>query len=123
MRNKELTPRTDACDYQDECDFGCEPLIADETLPSMGSDMDTYNMKFLELNSERVIHRVRALFKERFFYTEDELFRHVNQVRTYPDEQIMVAINTLITDPYEILTDGYGRSGRLIQSQVTYLVA
>jgi hypothetical protein len=117
----QMKPRTDACDYQDECDFGCEPLIADDELQSMGSDMDTYNMKFLELNSERVIHRVRALFKERFFYTEDELFRHINQVRTYPDEQIMVAIHTLITDPYEILTDGYGRSGRLVQIGNYYL--
>ncbi|NBP30416.1 MAG: hypothetical protein EBV23_12735, partial [Flavobacteriia bacterium] len=79
----QMKPRTDACDYQDECDFGCEPLIDDAQLQTMGTDMDTYNMKFLELNSERVIHRVRALFKERFFYTEDELFRHVNQVRTY----------------------------------------
>jgi len=117
----QMKPRTDACDYQDECDFGCEPLIDDAQLQTMGTDMDTYNMKFLELNSERVIHRVRALFKERFFYTEDELFRHVNQVRTYTDEQVMVAIHTLITDPYEMLTDGYGRSGRLVQIGNYYL--
>lgn len=115
-----MKPRTDACDYQNECDFACEPDL-DGRISAMGTDTDTYNMKFLEMNSERVIHRVRALFKERFFYTEDELVRHVNQIRTYTDEQIMVALNTLITDPYETLTDYYGREGRLIQIGNYYL--
>jgi hypothetical protein len=115
-----MKPRTDACDYQNECDFACEPDL-DSRIRDMGTDIDTYNMKFLEMNSERVIHRVRALFKERFFYTEDELIRHVNQIRTYTDEQIMVALNTLITDPYETLTDYYGREGRLIQIGNYYL--
>jgi hypothetical protein len=115
-----MKPRTDACDYQNECDFACEPDL-DSRISDMGTDIDTYNMKFLEMNSERVIHRVRALFKERFFYTEDELIRHVNQVRTYTDEQIMVALNTLITDPYETLTDYYGREGRLIHIGNYYL--
>ncbi len=120
MYDVKMKPRTDACDYQDECDFGCEPNL-DDDLAKMGTDMDTYNMKFLEMNSERVIHRVRALFKERFFYREDELFRHVNQVRTYTTEQILVALNTLINDPYEMLTDYYGREGRLIQIGDYYL--
>ena len=115
-----MKPRTDACDYQNECDFACEPDL-DSRISDMGTDIDTYNIKFLEMNSERVIHRVRALFKERFFYTEDELIRHVNQIRTYTDEQIMVALNTLITDPYETLTDYYGREGRLIQIGNYYL--
>ena len=116
-----MQPRTDACDYQDECDTGCEPDIAPEALSDMGTDTDTYNMKFLTLNSERVIHRVRALFKERFFYTEAELVRHVNQVRTYSDEQIMVALNTLVNDPYETITDYYGRLGRLVHIGNYYL--
>jgi hypothetical protein len=116
-----MQPRTDACDYQDECDTGCEPDIGTEVLSEMGADTDTYNMKFLTLNSERVIHRVRALFKERFFYTEAELVRHVNQVRTYSDEQIMVALNTLVNDPYETITDYYGRLGRLVHIGNYYL--
>ncbi len=116
-----MKPRTDACDYQDECDTGCEPDIEPDALSGMGDDTDTYNMTFLTLNSERVIHRVRALFKERFFYTEAELVRHVNQVRTYSDEQIMVALNTLVNDPYEAVTDYYGRLGRLVHIGNYYL--
>jgi hypothetical protein len=115
-----IMPRTDACDYQDICDSVCEPKV-DMSDPMTGTDVDTYDMAFLTLNSERVIHRIRNLFKERFFYSEAELIGAINQVRTYPDEQIMTAINTLIDDPIEFITDYYGRRGRLINIGDYYL--
>jgi len=115
-----VMPRTDACDYQDICDSVCEPNV-NMSDPMTGTDVDTYDMAFLTLNSERVIHRIRSLFKERFFYSEAELIGAINQVRTYPDEQIMTALNTLIDDPIEFITDYYGRRGRLINIGDYYL--
>jgi hypothetical protein len=120
MHNANIMPRTDACDYQDVCDSACEPAV-DMTNPSTGTDADTYDMAFLTLNSERVIHRIRSLFKERFFYSEAELIGAINQVRTYPDEQIFTALNILIDDPIEFITDYYGRRGRLVNIGNYYL--
>ena len=115
-----IKPRTDACDYQDVCDSVCEPDI-DMTNPMTGTDVDTYDMAFLTLNSERVIQRIRNLFKERFFYSEAELIGAINQVRTYPKEQIFTALNILIDDPIEFITDYYGRRGRLVNIGDYYL--
>lgn len=115
-----IMPRTDACDYQDICDSVCEPSI-DMNDPNTGTDVDTYDMAFLTLNSERVIHRIRNLFKERFFYSEAELIGAINQVRTYPEEQIFTALNILIDDPIEFITDYYGRRGRLVNIGNYYL--
>jgi superfamily II DNA or RNA helicase len=115
-----VMPRTDACDYQDICDSACEPNI-DMTDPNTGTDMDTYDIAFLTLNSERVIHRIRNLFKERFFYSEAELIGAINQIRTYPEDQIFTALNILIDDPIEFITDYYGRRGRLINIGNYYL--
>lgn len=115
-----IVPRTDACDYQDICDSVCEPNI-EMNDPKTGTDTDTYDMAFLTLNSERVIHRIRNLFKERFFYSESELIGAINQVRTYPEEQIFTALNILIDDPIEFITDYYGRRGRLINIGDYYL--
>jgi hypothetical protein len=115
-----IMPRTDACDYQDICDSVCEPSIDMNDL-NTGTDVDTYDMAFLTLNSERVIHRIRNLFKERFFYSEAELIGAINQVRTYPEEQIFTALNILIDDPIEFITDYYGRRGRLVNIGDYYL--
>jgi hypothetical protein len=120
MHDANIMPRTDACDYQDVCDSGCEPTV-DMNDPSTGTDTDTYDMAFLTLNSERVIHRIRSLFKERFFYSESELIDAINQVRTYPEEQIYIALNILIEDPIEFITDYYGRKGRLVNVGDYYL--
>ena len=120
IHDANIMPRTDACDYQDVCDSACEPAV-DMTNPSTGTDADTYDMAFLTLNSERVIHRIRSLFKERFFYSEAELIGAINQVRTYPDEQIFTALNILIDDPIEFITDYYGRRGRLVNIGNYYL--
>lgn len=120
LHDASIMPRTDACDYQDICDSACEPNI-DMTDPNTGTDMDTYDISFLTLNSERVIHRIRNLFKERFFYSEAELIGAINQVRTYPEDQIFTALNILIDDPIEFITDYYGRRGRLINIGNYYL--
>ena len=114
--------RSDLCDYQDDCNMTCGPPSVDmQSLTDADINTDTYDLSFLMMNSERIIQRVRNLFKERFFYTTADLFRHINVVVSYPDSQIYVAINELLDNPHEIITDYYGRPGRLIQIDDYYL--
>ena len=111
--NVEPKPYSDLCDYQADCDTRCEPMV-DTGAADININTDTYDASFLTLNSERIIQRIRELFKERFFYTATELVQNINIVKTYPEAQIYMAINTLIDDPIEFISDHYGRTGRLI---------
>ena len=114
--------RSDLCDYQDDCNLSCGPPNVDmHSLTDADINTDTYDLSFLMMNSERIIQRVRNLFKERFFYTTADLFRHINIVVSYPDSQIYVALDELLDNPHEIITDYYGRPGHLIRIDDYYL--
>ena len=117
----DVEPKTysDLCDYQADCDMQCVPSIDMRAVEETDINSDTYDSAFM--NTDRVVQRIRDLFKERFFYTAAELFRHINVVRAYPDSQIYAAINTLIDDPIEYISDHYGRPGRLINIGDYYL--
>ena len=107
--------RSDLCDYQDDCKLECGPTAIDmRALTDADVNTDTYDISFLMMNSERIIQRIRELFRERFFYTTDELFKHINIVVTYPESQIYVALDDLLDNPHEVITDFYGRPGHLI---------
>ena len=114
--------RSDLCDYQDDCDLSCGPPNVDmPALIDADINTDTYDLSFLMMNSDRIIQRVRNLFKERFFYTSADLFRHINIVVSYSEPQIYAALDELMHNPHEIITDYYGRPGHLIQIADYYL--
>ena len=114
--------RSDLCDYQDDCNLSCGPPDVDmRSLTDADINTDTYDLSFLMMNSERIIQRVRNLFKERFFYTTADLFRHINIIVSYPESQIYVALDELLDNPHEVITDYYGRPGHLIRIDDYYL--
>ena len=111
-------PYSPACDYMKECYYSCLPnkKITDEDL-----NEDTYNEKFIIINSEKIIQRIRMLMKEGFFYKKDNLIKLIQTTKIYPLVQIYAALTQLIEDNNEFIVDRYGRNGRLINIGEYYL--
>jgi hypothetical protein len=111
-------PYSAICDYMERCDYVCRP-----SLPRMLKEddpeirMDTFNERFITMNTDKIIQKIRDLFKERFFYKKSGsqgIIAHLNTVRTYPLAQVNMALTQLVDDTNEYITDKYGRVGHLI---------
>jgi hypothetical protein len=58
-------PNTATCDYMDTCEYKCLPDL--ELNDTIEADM-TYNEKFMLINSEKIIQKIKGLMRLRFFY-------------------------------------------------------
>jgi hypothetical protein len=110
--------KTVSCDYMDTCDFKCKPFkqITEEDIK-----LDTYNEAFILINTDKIIQRIRDLFKQKFFYKKDRLISEINVEKNYPLVQINVALTSLINDKNDYLVDKYDRLGHLINIEEYYL--
>ena len=107
-----------ACDYMSSCDYNCNPnkLITENDVNN-----DSYNETFIFSNNEKILQRIRMLFKEGFFYKKEVLIQSIQIQTKYPLVQIYAALTQLIEDNTEVIIDKYGRSGRLININEYYL--
>ena len=110
-------PFSPACDYMAQCNYDCRPDKDGDT----DLNKDTYNESFIVVNSEKILQRIRMLFKEGFFYKKEILIRSIRTPKEYPYVQIYSALTQLIEDENEFITDKYGRNGRLINVGDYYL--
>ena len=111
-------PYSASCDYLKTCNYTCRPY------KDIGDDdviLDTYNEKFIVMNSDKIIQKIRDAFKEHYFYKKMDLIKYININRVYPIIQINSALEQLIDDRNEYLIDKYGRVGRLINIDEYYL--
>ena len=53
----------------------------------------TYSEAFIEMNTDKIIGRIKQLMKEKYFYEKRDLIKQINIVRKYPLEQIYAALN------------------------------
>ena len=86
--------------------------------------IDTFNEKFMSMNLDKIIHKIRELYKDAFFYKKtgpNGIIAHVNAVRQYPVAQINLALTQMVTDMNEYVNDKYGRLGRIINVGDYYL--
>jgi hypothetical protein len=111
-------PYSSICDYMESCQYTCNP---NKNIAKEDVILDTYSEEFIMMNTEKIVRRIRMLFKERFFYTKTDLVKQINVIHIYPLVQINAALNQLIHDNYEYLTDKYGRVGNLINVGDLYL--
>lgn len=117
-------PYSSLCDYMERCDYVCKPSLADDHLKEEDVRLDTFNERFLSMNTDKIIQKLRDLYKERFFYKKmgaNGLIAHLNSVRTYPLAQINMALSQLVDDANEYITDKYGRVGHLVNVGDYYL--
>jgi len=109
-------PYSAICDYTESCQYSCTP---NKNITDINDD--TYMETFIMMTTEKIIQRIRALFKEKFVYSKKSLIGHINAVRSYPSSQINAALHQLVEDKSEYITDKYGRLGNLINIDQLYL--
>ena len=111
-------PFSATCDYSDNCNYTCRPnkSVKDEEVK-----LDTYNEDFIMTNNDKIIQKIKKLMKEKFFYRKTDLLMQINLQKVYPLVQINAALNFLVEDKYEYITDKYGRLGNLINIDDLYL--
>ena len=66
------------------------------------------------MNLEKIIIRIRNLMKEQYIYKKEDLIHGITRIKKFPIEQIYAALNQLINDKNEYITDMLGRIGHLI---------
>ena len=96
------------CDFRD-CEYKCFPSIDDGEI-----DRNTYNETFIIMNLDKILQRIRNLFKEKYVYQKRELLKEVTAMKNYPLDQIYTALSYLINDDNEFITDTLGRMGNLV---------
>ena len=104
-------PYTATCDYMSKCAYDCQPVAS---IAPDDVKLDTFAEAFILANTDRIVARIRDLFKERHYYTKASLVTEVNANITYPAVQIDAALTRLISDGNEFITDVYGRMGKLV---------
>ena len=107
-------PFSFVCDYQASCEYKCAVGGAG----AIKVNDDTYSEPFVVMNADRIMQRIRDLFKVQHFYARRILLQHL---QGHPREQVDVALTRMITDQTEHLVDKYGRTGRLVNVGEYYL--
>ena len=103
------------CDFRD-CEYKCFPSIDDGEI-----DRNTYNETFIIMNLDKILQRIRNLFKEKYVYQKTELLKEVTAMKNYPLDQIYTALSYLINDDNEFITDTLGRMGNLANIGTYYM--
>ena len=107
-------PFSFVCDYQSTCEYKC---IVGNDGRKLKVNEDTYSEPFIVMNAERIIQRIRDLFKEQHFYKRTTLLKHLFG---HSEQQMDVALTQMLADEGH-LVDKYGRAGRLINVGEYYL--
>ena len=98
------------CDFK-RCEYKCKPDI---TLLEEEINKDTYNESFIVMNLDKILQRIRNLFKEQYIYKKNKLLLAITSMKKYPLDQIYTALSYLIDDENEFMVDMLGRMGHLI---------
>jgi hypothetical protein len=106
-----------SCDYMEKCYYDCSAGInsADKITDL---DEDTYSEKFLKVNFDKIISKIKAMMREGFFYKKQKILETLDK---YPRAQIFAALTLLVDDPREQILDKYSRPGRLVNLGDYYL--
>ena len=111
-------PNSATCDYMSTCEYKCYP---DKTIQKEDIKEHTYNEAFIMMNSEKLLQKIRMLFKDRFFYKKKDLLDRIDTPKPYPRVQTYAALTQLIENRNESISDRYGRTGYLINIDEYYL--
>ena len=111
-------PNSANCDYMTTCQYVCLP---NKEIRDSDLNFDTYTEKFMLANSDKIIQKMRALMKMRYFYKKKDLIHYLNTPKKYPIAQIYSALTQMINDHTEYIADKYGRTGYLVNIGDYYL--
>ena len=102
-------PYSAQCDYMDTCMYKCKPVNNIGEINEL-----SYSANFLDMNIEKIIHRIKQVMKEKYYYKNTDLIQEINIIRQYPLVQIYAALDQLINDSNEYIIDKYDRLGKLV---------
>jgi hypothetical protein len=108
-------------DFMQDGEYKCYNTLGITNIEDIKIDDTTYDEKFIMLNTDKIIHKIKELYKEKFFYVKDELISRINYPKQYPVTQIYSALTMLIDNETDYLIDMYGRNGRLVNIGKYYL--
>ena len=109
---------SNTCDYMETCSFSCNNKgNITETEPEITPTYDNY---FLQNNHPRISKRIRQLFREKTFYSLDDLIKEINIIKPFPIEQVYYSISIFLKSRDEWLVDKKGRKGYLIEKDEFY---
>jgi hypothetical protein len=111
-------PFTSTCDYMERCTYECFPTA---NINEDDIRLDSYNEAFITMNTDKIVQRIKELFKSRFYYRKDHLVAEITAIRSYPLLQINAALSALVEDRNEFVTDMYNRLGRVVNIGDLYL--
>jgi len=111
-------PYTATCDYMETCSYVCQP---NKEINESDVNMDTYSEPFIMMNTDKIIYKIKVLMKDKHFYRKKELLLLINMVKSYPLMQVNAALNQLVEDKNEYISDKYGRIGNLVNIDDLYL--
>jgi hypothetical protein len=104
------------CDFT-TCQYTCKPT--NDEPEEIGTD--TYDETFIVMNMDKILQRIRLLFKERYIYNKPDLIAGITVFKHYPHDQIYSALTYLISEKNEYITDMLGRMGRLVNIGEYYM--
>ena len=108
---------TSTCDYMDTCQYQCNPSLNE----GQEVNMNTYSEAFIKMNIDKIMNKIRFLFKKKYFYDRETLIKEINNAIIYSQEQINYALTELINEPTELLIDKNGKKGHLVNIGEYYL--
>ena len=80
-------------------------------IPEISSEI---RLPFIVLNVDKIVERIKELFYEYVSFDKMQLIKLIQVHREYPIEQIDLALDKLINDETEFLTNANGTVGRLV---------
>lgn len=104
------------CDFTN-CKYDCN--TKSQTIDEI--DESTYNESFITMNLDKIIQRIRILYKEKYIFEKSVLIAAISHIKRYPLDQIYSALDYLINDNNEYITDMFGRLGKLVNIGNYYL--
>tara|TARA_X000001036_G_scaffold439971_1_gene493417 strand:+ start:334 stop:3804 length:3471 start_codon:yes stop_codon:yes gene_type:complete len=102
------------CDYMSECEYTCKP---NSSIPEI--TLET-KYPFIVLNVDKIVERIKSLFYEYISFEKPQLIKLIQIHKEYPIEQIDLALDKLIHDKTEYLTNANGTVGRLVNIDKYY---
>lgn len=117
-------PYTATCDYMETCAYKCLPYMTDtedimkshrEMREKMNEDIntDTYGEHFILNNTDKLKRMIGSIVGTQYVVDRSILLREITKDRTYPLTQIYAALQQMVEDEQEYITDVNGRNGHL----------
>tara|TARA_B110000444_G_scaffold4800_1_gene4501 strand:+ start:9864 stop:13877 length:4014 start_codon:yes stop_codon:yes gene_type:complete len=110
------------CDYMASCEYKCNPEKEEDILQKdEENNFKTFNDMYLETSNNRIIKLIKDLYKENYFYNKEDLIALINLKDNYSLLAINNALDELVNNNLQTITDKYDREGKLVNIESLYI--